>query len=141
MDTKGRLSVPSGFRMELQRRSEKAPVLTNLGDHLALYPADVWEQKEHELLEFSEMQPDVQDFQRYVVADANDAPLDAQGRILVPALLRNEAELGSKVLLAGVLQKIEIWNPERFEEKKRLTLRRLDEIQKSVDGHRGPRGV
>lgn len=141
MDTKGRLSVPSGFRMELQRRSEKAPVLTNLGDHLALYPADVWEQKERELLEFSEMQPDVQDFQRYVVADANDAPLDAQGRILVPALLRNEAELGSKVLLAGVLQKIEIWNPERFEEKKRLTLRRLDEIQKSVDGHRGPRGV
>ena len=141
MDTKGRLSVPSGFRMELQRRSEKAPVLTNLGDHLALYPADVWEQKERELLEFSEMQPDVQDFQRYVVADANDAPIDAQGRILVPALLRNEAELGSKVLLAGVLQKIEIWNPERFEEKKRLTLRRLDEIQKSVDGHRGPRGV
>ena len=141
MDTKGRLSVPSGFRMELQRRSEKAPVLTNLGDHLALYPADVWEQKERELLEFSEMQPDVQDFQRYVVADANDAPLDAQGRILVPALLRNEAELGSKVLLAGVLQKIEIWNPERFEEKKRLTLRRLDEIQKSVDGHRGPRGM
>ncbi|MAJ60783.1 MAG: division/cell wall cluster transcriptional repressor MraZ [bacterium TMED88] len=141
MDAKGRLSVPSGFRMELQRRSEKAPVLTNHGDHLALYPADVWEQKEQQLLDFSDMQPDVQDFQRYVVADANDAPLDGQGRILVPALLRNEAGLGSKVLLAGVLQKIEIWDPERFEEKKRMTLRRLDEIQKSVDGHRDPRGA
>ena len=141
MDGKGRLSVPSGFRIELQRRSEKAPILTNFGDHLALYPADVWEKKEQELLAFSEMQPDVQDLQRYMVADAHDAPLDAQGRILVPALLRKEAELGSKVLIAGVLEKIEIWNPERFEEKKRLTLRRLDEIQKNVDSHRSPRGA
>ena len=72
--------------------------------------------------------------------DACDCPLDAQGRILVPGLLRKEAELGSKVLIAGVLEKIEIWNPERFEEKKRLTLRRLDEIQKSVDGHRRQHG-
>lgn len=139
MDSKGRLSVPSGFRSELNRRSENAPVLTNHGDHLALYPADVWEKKERELLDMSDMQPDVQDFQRYVVADACDCPLDAQGRILVPGLLRKEAELGSKVLIAGVLEKIEIWNPERFEEKKRLTLRRLDDIQKSVDGHRRQR--
>lgn len=141
MDGKGRLSVPSGFRMELQRRSEKAPILTNFGDHLALYPADVWEKKEQDLLGFSEMQPDVQDLQRFLVADAYDAPLDAQGRILVPALLRKEAELGSKVLIAGVLEKIELWNPERFEEKKRLTLRRIDEIQKNVDSHRSPRGA
>lgn len=141
MDTKGRLSVPSGFRMELQRRSEKAPVLTNLGDHLALYPADVWEKKEETLLELSDMQPDVQDYQRYMVADATDAPLDAQGRILVPAPLRKEAGLESKVLIAGVLDKIEIWNPERFEERKRMTLHRLDDIQKSVDRHRNPRGA
>ena len=122
--------------MELQRRSEKAPILTNYGDHLTLYPADVWEEKELDLLEMSDMQPDVQDFQRYVVADAIDTPLDSQGRILIPALLRKEAELGSKVLIAGVLEKIEIWNPERFDEKKRMTLRRLQDIQKSVDDHR-----
>ena len=141
MDGKGRVSVPSGFRMELQRRSEKAPILTNDGDHLTLYPADAWEKKEEELLDLSAMQPDVQDLQRYMVADAYDTPLDAQGRILVPALLRKEAELGSKVLIAGVLERIEIWNPERFEEKKRLTIRRLPEIQQSVDSHRSPRGA
>jgi len=141
MDTKGRVSIPSGFRVELQDRSQNAPVLTNHGDHLVLYPADVWEAKEAELLEYPDLQPDVQDFQRYVVADATDAPLDGQGRILVPALLRKEAELESKVLIAGVLDKIEIWNPERFEERKRMTLRRIDEIQKSVDRHRSPRGA
>ena len=116
MDGKGRLSVPSGFRMELQRRSEKAPILTHSGDYLALYPADVWEKREEDLLRLSEMQPDVQDLKRFMAADAYDAPLDSQGRILVPALLRKEAELGSKVLIAGVIDMIDIWDPERFEE-------------------------
>ena len=141
VDSKGRVSVPSSFRMELQRRSEKAPVLTIHGDHLALYPGDVWEKKEQQLSELSDMQPDVQDYQRYMVADASDSPLDSQGRILIPTLLRKEAALESKVLLAGVLDKIEIWDPDRFEDKKRQTLMRLDEIQKSVDEQRGPRGA
>jgi MraZ protein len=136
MDTKGRLSIPSGFRVEIQRRSENAPVLTNRGDHLELFPADVWERKEEELLQLSEFDTDAQDFQRYVVGDASDSPLDAQGRILVPALLRNEADLGAKVLIFGVLNKIEIWNPQRFEEKKRITVMRLPEIEKNVDLNR-----
>ena len=136
VDTKGRLSIPSGFRVEIQRRSEKDPVLTNYGDHLALFPADVWEQKESDLLELSDYDTEAQDFQRYVVGDANDCPIDAQGRILVPSLLRKEAELESKVIIAGVLNKIEIWNPERFDEKKRMTLMRLSEIQKNVDPSR-----
>ncbi len=136
MDAKGRLSIPSGFRVEIQRRSEKAPVLTNFGDHLALYPADVWEAKEQDLLSLSDLQTDVQDLQRYVIAEANDAPIDNQGRILIPALLRKDAELGSKVILAGVLNKIEIWAPERFEQKKQMTQMRLTSIQESVDARR-----
>jgi MraZ protein len=126
--------------MELERRSEKDPILTSQGDHLALYPADVWFEKERDLLELSDLQPDVQDFQRYVVADACDAPIDKQGRVLVPATLRKDGDLGSKVIIAGVLNKIEIWDPERFEFKKKLTLMRIDEIQKSVAEHRRPRG-
>lgn len=136
IDTKGRLSIPSGFRMEFQRRSEKDPILTSHGDHLALYPADVWDKKELDLVDLSDLQPDVQDLQRHVVADACDAPIDKQGRVLIPATLRKDADLSTKVILAGVLKKVEIWNPERFEEKKRMTLLRLDEIQKSVDERR-----
>ena len=140
VDTKGRLSIPSGFRVEIQRRSERDPVLTNYGDHLALFPADEWETKEAELLDLSEFDTDAQDFQRYVVGDAMDCPIDAQGRILVPSLLRKEAELENKVIIAGVLNKVEIWNPERFEEKKRMTLMRLGEIQKNVDPQRRTSG-
>ena len=42
MDSKGRVSIPSGFRMELQRRSERAPILTNADQCLLLYPYEDW---------------------------------------------------------------------------------------------------
>jgi MraZ protein len=136
LDPKGRLSIPSGFRSEIHRRSEKPPVLTHMGQHLALYPADDWEQKERDLMTMSDYQPDVQDFQRYVVGGACDCPVDNNGRILIPAMLRKAAGLGQKVIIAGVLNRIEIWDPVKFEEKEQLTLHNLDDIQRSVDGGR-----
>jgi MraZ protein len=139
LDPKGRLSIPSGFRSEIHRRSEKPPVLTHMGQYLALFPADDWEQKERDLMTMSDYQPDVQDFQRYVVGGACDCPVDNNGRILIPAMLRKAAGLGQKVIIAGVLNRIEIWDPVKFEEKEQLTLHRLDDIQRSVDeGRRTP---
>ena len=79
---------------------------------------------------------DAEDLQRLLVGEANDSPLDAQGRILVPTLMRKEADLETKVLVIGVLDRIELWNPERFEEKKRMTLLRKEEIKKNVDPNR-----
>ncbi|MCS5634919.1 MAG: division/cell wall cluster transcriptional repressor MraZ [Myxococcota bacterium] len=136
MDTKGRLSIPSGFRVEIQRRSQNDPVLTSQGAHLALFPADEWEKKEEVLIGLSDFDTDAQDLQRLLVGEASDSPLDAQGRILVPTLMRKEAELETKVLVIGVLDRIELWNPERFEEKKRMTLLRYEEIKKNVDPNR-----
>jgi len=136
MDTKGRVSIPSGFRVEIQRRSQNDPVLTRQGAHLALFPADEWEKKEEVLLGLSEFDTDAQDLQRITVGEASDCPLDSQGRILVPTLMRNEAELVGKVLVIGVLNRIELWNPERYEEKKRMTALRYEEIKKNVDPNR-----
>ena len=136
MDTKGRVSIPSGFRVEIQRRSQNDPILASQGSHLALFPADEWEKKEEVLLGLSEFDSDALDLQRIMVGEASDSALDAQGRILVPTLMRNEAELGNKVLLVGVLNRIELWNPERYEEKKRMTAVRFEEIQKNVDPNR-----
>jgi MraZ protein len=71
-----------------------------------------------------------------MVGEASDSPLDAQGRILVPTLMRKEAELETKILVIGVLNRIELWNPERYEEKKRMTALRFEEINKNVDPNR-----
>lgn len=138
IDTKGRLSIPAGFRMLIQRRGENPPILTNHRDHLALYPSDDWAKVEDNLLEMSDLQPDVQDYQRFVVSGAVECPIDNQGRILLPGYLREHADLKNKVTIAGVLGKIEIWNPDRFAAKQQRTLLRLDEIQVSVDPTRRP---
>ena len=130
------MSIPSGFRVEIQRRSEKPPILTNYRDHLALHPADQWEETEAELMTMSDLNPEVQNYRRFIVSGAVECPIDNNGRILVPAYLREHAGLKNKALIAGVLDRIEIWEPGRFAENQQNTLHRLPEIQKAVDPSR-----
>ncbi len=125
--------------MELQRRSEKAPILTKSQGHLTLHPADEWEIEEQRLLDLSDLDPNAQNYKRFVVAGAVECPVDSNGRILVPVYLREHAGLENKVIIAGVLNRIEIWNPERYEDNQRTTLLHLDEIQRSVDLARRPK--
>jgi len=134
LDNKGRVSVPAGFRMEIQRLGgDRAPILTRGRDHLRLYPAETWDAIEARLSAKSSLLPDVQDYQRLLIGGCTECPVDAQGRITIPAVLRDFAGLDGKITLAGVLDKIEIWNSESFEASQQLTLRRLVEIETSVD--------
>ena len=133
IDPKGRLSIPAGFRMEIQRRSDNPPILTRQRYHLELYPYEDWQLIEQQLIEKSALQPDVQALQRFMVSGASECPIDSQGRILIPKALREHANLESKVTVAGVLTKIEIWNADRFEAEMQKTLINFESIQQSVD--------
>jgi MraZ protein len=138
IDGKGRLSVPKDFREELatrtrERRSEKPPMLIEYDDHLRLYPYPDWEDMVRNLDSKSNLQVDVQDFERLFVGGAMECAVDPQGRILVPPHMRTNAKLEGKVTLTGVRNKIEIWNTEQFEAKKRSTLGRWAEVQQNVD--------
>ena len=134
LDNKGRVSVPAGFRMEIQRLGgDRAPILTRGKDHLRLYPAETWDTIEQDLSEKSSLLPDVQNYQRFLIGGCTECPVDAQGRITIPAVLRDFAGLEGKITLAGVLDKIEIWNSDHFEAAQQLTLSRLGDIEMSVD--------
>ena len=138
LDNKGRVSVPAGFRMEIQKlggaAGDSAPILTRGADHLLLYPADTWDGIEEQLGAKSDLLPHVQDYQRFLIGGCTECPIDGQGRITIPALLRDHAGLEGKITLAGVFNKIEIWNQDRFEAAQALTLSRLGDIQREVDG-------
>jgi len=134
IDTKGRLSIPTGFRQEILRRSENSPILTNYKNYLALYPYEDWLVIERNLMAKSKLQPNVQAYTRFVISGSSECPIDSQGRILVPPALREHAKLEKKVTLAGVLDCIEIWDTKLFETTKLETMSRLEEIQLSVDG-------
>ena len=134
LDNKGRVSIPSGFRMEIQRLGgDKAPILTRGKDHLLLYPSETFDDIERKLSAKSSLNPDVQKLQRFLIGGCTECPVDAQGRITIPAQFREFADLAGKITLSGVLEKIAIWDPDRFEADQMLTLGNLDEIQIAVD--------
>ena len=130
MDAKGRISIPAGMRMELQAQDDRPPFLTNLADSpaLGLYSHDHWLEIERRLETMSQIQPEVQSFRRLFVSGAVEAPIDAQGRVLIPLHLREHAGLEKEVIIAGVGSRIEIWDKARFEEELRQTRDRSREI-------------
>ena len=111
IDAKGRLIVPAKFREQLG----EAFVITN-GNHgcLSIYSKEDWDL----VLENLKALPgnrDKREIIRKVVAQANEVELDKQGRILVPQSLRESAGLKKDVVLAGVIDKIEVWDKEKWE--------------------------
>ena len=111
IDAKGRLIIPAKFREQLG----EAFVITNGNDGcLNIYTNEDWET----FLEKLRVLPnnrDKREIVRKFVAQANPVEVDKQGRILIPPALREHAALEKDVVLAGVIDKIEVWNRERWE--------------------------
>lgn len=131
IDSKNRMSLPAGFRMELQRRSDHPPILTNAHQCLELHPYEDWQQFEERIVGIATIDPRAQALARMMVSGAVECPIDRQGRILVPQHLREYAGLEREVTVAGVGPKIELWNSARFEANLIQTQARYEEI--SID--------
>jgi MraZ protein len=138
IDAKGRVSVPSGFRVELQKNSEHAPIVTNgvrnAGPCLWLYPYEDWCGYETRIDGLAPDNLDVQDFVSLMISGANECPIDGQGRILLPASLREHAMLKRNVMFVGVGTRIEIWDTKLFEAGHARTLREFHRIASVVAG-------
>ena len=110
IDAKGRLIVPAKFREELG----EAFYITNGNDGcLNIYTKEAWET----VLEKLQALPNneaTRKLRRQLIAKANMVDVDKQGRIPVPTALRERAELKKDVVLAGVGEKIEVWDKDRW---------------------------
>jgi MraZ protein len=113
IDAKGRLSIPAAYREEL-RQAEGPPFLTVDLDCLKLYPYADWCERERRILAVADLDPDAKDFARHLISNACEAPIDRQGRILVPQYLREYAGLEKEVTLAGAGATVEVWDPARL---------------------------
>lgn len=113
IDEKGRVSLPAAFRRE---GGDRPMVLVQVhADALTLYPAEAWEEVESRLRELMRLQPGSRSWVLGVTANAAEVVPDKQGRILVPQRLISAVGLDGSALLVGVIDRVEIWNPERFE--------------------------
>lgn len=111
VDAKGRLIVPAKFREAL---GETFVVTKGLDGCLYVYSDEEWENIENKFRELPLTAQDARKFTRFFFAGAADCEVDKQGRILLPAVLREYAGIGKEVVLAGVLNRVEIWSKERW---------------------------
>lgn len=118
IDAKKRLTVPPKFRKIL---GDKAVVTRGLDNCLFLYTQKDWEEQAEKLSKLPLSQADARGFARIMLAGAMDAEIDSLGRILIPDYLKDYARLGKKIVVAGLYNRVEIWDEERWSEYKRRT--------------------
>ncbi len=111
IDSKGRIIIPARFRDEL---GEEFVITQGLDGCLFLYPQKDWQEFAAKLSALPGNK-DARQLQRYFLAGAVFCEPDKQGRILIPAKLRENAALEKDIVFVGVLNKIEIWSRERWE--------------------------
>jgi MraZ protein len=115
LDDKGRLSVPAAIRHELRTPDDQTLVITKFFEHcLVIYPKPAWLERQQQLLELPNS-PGARAFLRQLCASASICNLDRQGRILLSPKLRQYAAIDSEVLMIGMIWKLEVWAPERWE--------------------------
>ncbi|MGC9325038.1 MAG: division/cell wall cluster transcriptional repressor MraZ [Desulfomonilia bacterium] len=116
MNDKGRLSIPSRFREILSEWDARHLVITKGLDRcLVAFAPDDWERMEKIASRLSMVRKADIVFKRHVVGSAEECPIDAQGRILIPQHLREYAQLKKKCLFVGITDRFEIWDPNNYE--------------------------
>lgn len=106
LDVKGRLAVPAKFRGHLE---QGAVLSKGMGRCLSIYTMVRWEEKSVALVD-GKTDEELRDFERRIYPSASEVELDGQGRLVLPAKLREYANLKSEVTVVGVRDHIEIWD-------------------------------
>ena len=112
LDTKGRMAMPARYREKIADCCENELVVTidTEARCLLLYPLPEWEVIEKKLEALPSFNPAARRIQRLLIGHATDIELDASGRLLLPAPLREYAELDKKLVVLGQGRKFEIWS-------------------------------
>ena len=111
IDAKGRMIVPSKFREQL---GNEFVVTKGLDGCLFVYPNEEWHNIEEKFRTVPLTTKDARKFSRFFFAGAATCELDKQGRILIPPVLREFADLQKDVVSVGVLNRIEIWSKDNW---------------------------
>ena len=114
VDDKGRVKVPGAYLAELRELGEQFYITSENGDHARLYPMKFWKEIEDKLARVSSHNAAKKKFLARTNYYGQVVELDGQGRILIPAVLRESAQMKGEVDVLGNLTFLEIWNHDRF---------------------------
>jgi len=114
VDEKGRVKIPASFLEALREYGNKFYVTSENGDYVRVYPMKIWNEIEEKLASLSSHNRTKQKFLTRTNYYGQVVELDGQGRILVPSILRESAQMRGDVDVLGNLNYLQIWNHTRF---------------------------
>lgn len=129
VDPKKRVALPSRFRKDL---GKSVVVTRGLDKCLFVYPMKVWQSIAEKLGTFPMGEAATRSFVRMMLAGAVDCDVDSQGRILLPEYLKEYAGLDKNVIVAGVFNRLEIWDDKKWEEYRTKAEQNSDEIAENL---------
>ncbi|MEA1925713.1 MAG: division/cell wall cluster transcriptional repressor MraZ [Patescibacteria group bacterium] len=129
LDGKKRVAIPSKFRVKFRKG---AVVTRGLDKCLFVYPKSEWEAIAEKLGTMPVGERKTRSFVRLMLAGAVDVDLDSQGRVLIPEYLKKYAKLSKRVIIAGLFNRIEIWDEKVWDAYKRSAEKNQDKIAEQL---------
>jgi transcriptional regulator MraZ len=129
VDAKKRLALPSKFRKEL---GKNVVVTRGLDKCLFVYPMKAWKELAEKLGTMPIGEAGTRSFVRLMLAGATDVNADSQGRILLPEYLKEYADLKKEVVVAGLFNRLEIWDECKWREYKKKAESNSDDIAENL---------
>ncbi|MDP2737020.1 MAG: division/cell wall cluster transcriptional repressor MraZ [bacterium] len=129
LDDKGRVAVPAKFRATLKGG---AVVTRGLDNCLFLYTKKEWQELAAKLAKLPISKANTRAFARLMLAGAMDVDFDNQGRIMLPEYLRKFAGLKKNLIIAGLYDRLEIWDEAAWNKYKKGTERKSTDIAEAL---------
>jgi MraZ protein len=129
LDEKGRLAVPVKFRADLKGG---AVVTKGLDNCLFLYTKKSWQELAERIAKLPVSRANTRAFSRLMLAGAMDVDIDSQGRMLLPDYLRQYASIKKQVVVAGLYNRIELWDSTKWSTYKRGTEKSSGDIAEAL---------
>jgi MraZ protein len=113
IDEKGRLTIPAKFREGL---GSSFVITRGLDQCLFVYPLEEWKQLEQKMKALPFTKADARAFTRFFFSGAAECEWDKQGRVSIPANLREHAGIQKECVVIGVSNRVEVWSKDRWED-------------------------
>jgi MraZ protein len=115
LDEKSRLAIPAELRSGL---GTGAVITRSFDNCLCIYPASRWEVLANALDDFPQVRSEARILARSLFGGAVPCDFDRQGRIVVPAFLREHAGISGEIIIVGVNSHVEVWSRDAWLEQK-----------------------
>lgn len=129
LDDKKRVSLPKAFRTGL---GKKIVMTRGLDNCLFVYSRSSWEKVAAKLQDLSFAQADTRGFNRFILSGAAEVEVDSAGRILIPDHQKEFAGLKKSVVFAGVSDRVEVWDSQRWSSYKSQIEKQADSLAEKL---------